>query len=121
MVVEFPCEVFGLLEEHGQLPLPPYIERPEGDSRHDRERYQTIYAREEGAIAAPTAGLHFTERVMEKLEERGILTASLTLHVGWVPFAPVRVDRARRNRVASRAFLDPEEHRRARGQREDPW
>lgn len=79
------------LERFGEIPLPPYIERsPEAG---DSERYQTVYARETGAVAAPTAGLHFDEDVLDALRERGIETATLTLHVGAGTFRPVRVDR----------------------------
>ncbi len=77
-----------LLERHGQVPLPPYIRRPPGPE--DRERYQTVYARVPGAVAAPTAGLHFDEEVLAALEARGIERAALTLHVGAGTFQPVR-------------------------------
>jgi S-adenosylmethionine:tRNA ribosyltransferase-isomerase len=81
-----------LLERAGELPLPPYIERPGGESAADRERYQTVYARHPGAVAAPTAGLHFTPAIFERLRQRGVEVASLTLHVGLGTFAPVRAD-----------------------------
>lgn len=80
------------LESLGQTPLPPYIRRPEGASRVDRERYQTVFARERGAIAAPTAGLHFTEKITEALIERGARLVEITLHVGYGTFEPVRVE-----------------------------
>jgi S-adenosylmethionine:tRNA ribosyltransferase-isomerase len=82
----------GALWRHGVMPVPPYIRRKPDDPREavDRERYQTVYARQEGAIAAPTAGLHFTEPLLHALEERGIEHASLTLHVGPGTFQPVR-------------------------------
>ena len=67
LIVEFPSDVFPLLEAYGELPLPPYIERGEGDTEADRNRYQTVYAREEGAVAAPTAGLHFDDAHIIKL------------------------------------------------------
>jgi S-adenosylmethionine:tRNA ribosyltransferase-isomerase len=91
-----------LLEELGQTPLPPYIRRlgEAGAEREDRERYQTVYARERGAIAAPTAGLHFTPRVLEELRERGASLVEITLHVGYGTFEPVRVDDLSRHRVA---------------------
>jgi S-adenosylmethionine:tRNA ribosyltransferase-isomerase len=79
------------LERHGQLPLPPYIERPEGERPGDRERYQTVYAAKTGAVAAPTAGLHFTEALLGQLRDKGVLTTTVTLHVGYGTFAPVRV------------------------------
>lgn len=79
-----------LLERHGHMPLPPYIER--ADDERDRERYQTVYARRKGAVAAPTAGLHFDQAMMAALEARGVETAFVTLHVGAGTFQPVRVD-----------------------------
>jgi S-adenosylmethionine:tRNA ribosyltransferase-isomerase len=91
-LVEFPGQTGlpGLLERSGHMPLPPYIKRP--DSPEDRRRYQTVYARIPGAVAAPTAGLHFDETVLQELEDRGIDTAYLTLHVGAGTFQPVRVE-----------------------------
>lgn len=80
-----------LLEETGQTPLPPYIKRPVAESfEEDRERYQTVYARQRGAIAAPTAGLHFTPRVLDELRARGAILVEITLHVGYGTFEPVR-------------------------------
>ena len=81
--------MFDLMEAHGALPLPPYIEHPA--TRDDEARYQTVYAREPGAVAAPTAGLHFDEAMFAALESRGIAHAALTLHVGAGTFQPVRV------------------------------
>ena len=78
------------LEEVGTMPLPPYIERPATDE--DREDYQTVYNRIEGSVAAPTAGLHFTEDLLKKCEEKGVKLAYLTLHVGIGTFRPVKVD-----------------------------
>ncbi|MDT7540466.1 MAG: S-adenosylmethionine:tRNA ribosyltransferase-isomerase [Acidobacteriota bacterium] len=95
--VRFSCEGHfdALVEELGRMPLPPYIKRAqleedETRSAQDRERYQTIYAAARGAIAAPTAGLHFTPRVFESLHTRGISITEITLHVGYGTFAPVR-------------------------------
>ena len=82
--------VLDILEAHGHMPLPPYIDR--ADEACDRSRYQTIYAQTPGAVAAPTAGLHFDEGVMSQLRERGIDMAFVTLHVGAGTFQPVRVD-----------------------------
>ena len=82
-------DVFALLERHGAVPLPPYIEHAP-DAR-DEERYQTVYAREPGAVAAPTAGLHFDEPLLAELRSRGVEIAYLTLHVGAGTFQPVRV------------------------------
>jgi len=81
------------LERAGTMPLPPYIERPPAGNDADRERYQTIYAKRPGAVAAPTAGLHFTDRLLADLERRGIRRARLTLHVGPGTFQPVQVER----------------------------
>ena len=80
-----------LLDAHGQIPLPPYIRKGMANAS-DRERYQTVYAREPGAVAAPTAGLHFTPRVFEQLHERGIHWAFVTLHVGLDTFRPIEVE-----------------------------
>ncbi|OJX57590.1 MAG: hypothetical protein BGO89_06345 [Candidatus Kapaibacterium thiocyanatum] len=76
-----------ILEEYGSVPLPPYLHRDAEES--DKERYQTVFAREEGSVAAPTAGLHFTPRVMDALGEKGVATAAVTLHVGMGTFKPV--------------------------------
>ncbi|MFC0269772.1 tRNA preQ1(34) S-adenosylmethionine ribosyltransferase-isomerase QueA [Kushneria aurantia] len=82
--------LIALLEAHGHMPLPPYIER--ADEASDRERYQTVYARRDGAVAAPTAGLHFDDAMMAEMSRRGIEQAFVTLHVGAGTFQPVRVD-----------------------------
>jgi len=117
-----PPSVREVLERHGYTPLPPYIKRaapgaggtaplagPPAGLREahgeDRERYQTIYAREEGAIAAPTAGLHFTDAVLEEVRARGVEVASLTLHVGVGTFKPVREEEVERHR------MEPERYR----------
>lgn len=94
-----------LLEEAGEMPLPPYIKREAGESAaEDRERYQTIYAQRRGAIAAPTAGLHFTPRVMEEIVARGAQVVEITLHVGYGTFEPVRVEDLSEHRVAAEQF-----------------
>ncbi len=83
----------GLLSRIGRMPLPPYIKRGENPSDEvDRMRYQTVYAREQGAIAAPTAGLHFTDDLLSRIRAKGVAVAALTLHVGYGTFEPVRVD-----------------------------
>jgi len=81
----------GALGRHGSMPLPPYIRRPRGGDPRDRQDYQTIFARAEGAVAAPTAGLHFTPALLEALAQHGIRWTTLTLHVGPGTFLPVKV------------------------------
>lgn len=94
-----PRPVDEILAEHGTLPLPPYIERvPEAA---DAERYQTVYADRPGAVAAPTAGLHFDAELLRRLRERGVQTAAVTLHVGAGTYTPVRVDDVREHRMHS--------------------
>ncbi|MGQ7815444.1 tRNA preQ1(34) S-adenosylmethionine ribosyltransferase-isomerase QueA [Metapseudomonas furukawaii] len=89
--LRFAEEVLPLLDRVGHMPLPPYIDRP--DEEADRERYQTVYARHAGAVAAPTAGLHFDEALLEALAAKGVERAFVTLHVGAGTFQPVRVER----------------------------
>jgi S-adenosylmethionine:tRNA ribosyltransferase-isomerase len=81
------------LEAHGTMPLPPYIRRPRGGDPRDRDDYQTLFARQAGAVASPTAALHFTEQLMEALARRGIEHAFVTLHVGAGTFLPVKTDK----------------------------
>lgn len=82
--------VVDLLEQHGHMPLPPYIER--ADASADRERYQTVFAERQGAVAAPTAGLHFDQPMLDALAKKGVNSTFVTLHVGAGTFQPVRVD-----------------------------
>jgi S-adenosylmethionine:tRNA ribosyltransferase-isomerase len=96
-----------VLEQVGHMPLPPYIARPDRDM--DRERYQTVFARAPGAVAAPTAGLHFTPEIIEQLRDRGVDVCSLTLHVGPGTFQPVRVEDVRLHRMHGEHYLVPEE------------
>lgn len=91
----------------GHVPLPPYIKRD--DIAADRERYQTVYARARGSIAAPTAGLHFTPAVFDALARRGVMTVSVTLHVGYGTFQPVRVDRVDDHTVEEESYEVPTE------------
>jgi S-adenosylmethionine:tRNA ribosyltransferase-isomerase len=86
----------------GHVPLPPYIKRP--DSPSDRDRYQTVYARERGSIAAPTAGLHFTPEILGALEARGVERISITLHVGYGTFQPIRADRVEEHQMEGESF-----------------
>ncbi len=92
-IVEFEYEgiFMEILERLGSMPLPPYIQR--SAEEEDKDRYQTVYAREEGSVAAPTAGLHFTEDLLEKARVRGVRTAFVTLHVGIGTFRPVKAER----------------------------
>jgi S-adenosylmethionine:tRNA ribosyltransferase-isomerase len=99
-------EVDALIEERGQVPLPPYIRRAAGEA--DRTRYQTVYARKSGAVAAPTAGLHFTESTLSALEEAGHQTAYVTLHVGPGTFRPVQVDALDEHEMHEEAYEVPE-------------
>ena len=91
-IVEFEYEGIFMerLEEIGSMPLPPYIERPSEDE--DKDRYQTVYCREEGSVAAPTAGLHFTEELLEKAKNKGVELVYVTLHVGIGTFRPVKCE-----------------------------
>jgi len=93
------------IEKIGHLPLPPYIKR--ADDETDRDRYQTVFARESGAVAAPTAGLHFTEAVLQRLQEIGVIIAPVTLHVGLGTFLPVRVEDIRQHRMHAEVFTIP--------------
>lgn len=103
--VRFHCEVSfdDLLAELGSTPLPPYIKRPAGAVAEDRERYQTVYSRHRGAIAAPTAGLHFTPEVLDEVENIASL-AEITLHVGYGTFEPVRVEDVNEHAVTGEHF-----------------
>ncbi|MFH2006016.1 MAG: tRNA preQ1(34) S-adenosylmethionine ribosyltransferase-isomerase QueA [bacterium] len=93
----------------GETPLPPYIQRPDGERAQDRERYQTVYARHGGSVAAPTAGLHFTEALLARLAAAGVEQAFVTLHVGPGTFRPVRAERVTDHRMdAERAHIPAE-------------
>ena len=93
------------LDSVGHMPLPPYIKREDRSS--DRERYQTVYARERGSVAAPTAGLHFTDAVLEALASRGVESTALTLHVGYGTFKPIRGDQIEDHVVDPEAVVVP--------------
>ena len=90
-------DFFSVIERIGHVPLPPYIDRE--DRPEDRERYQTVYARERASVAAPTAGLHFTPEVLARMAERGIETTEITLHVGLGTFQPVRVENVEQHKL----------------------
>ena len=101
-------DVLKTLEEAGEIPLPPYIEREQPDAS-DLRRYQTVYAQKPGAVAAPTAGLHFTERVFEALAEKGVETARVTLHVGYGTFRPIQSGDLAEHAVEGEDFAFSEE------------
>jgi S-adenosylmethionine:tRNA ribosyltransferase-isomerase len=103
-VVTLPDD--GLIDRHGAVPLPPYIDRP--DETADRGRYQTVYADERGSVAAPTAGLHFTEALLEQVQARGVEVARVTLHVGPGTFQPVRVERIEEHSMEQERYRVPE-------------
>ncbi|MDO5639124.1 MAG: tRNA preQ1(34) S-adenosylmethionine ribosyltransferase-isomerase QueA [Neisseria sp.] len=113
--------VYEILAQNGHLPLPPYIERAAGDE--DDSRYQTVYAKHQGAVAAPTAGLHFTDALLAELRAGGVHMAEVTLHVGAGTFQPVRVDNIAEHKMHSEWFEVPEatvaavEEAKARGNR----
>jgi len=100
-------DFFARLEVLGHVPLPPYIRRP--DQPLDRERYQTVFARRHGSIAAPTAGLHFTPGILERIRARGVLITHLTLHVGLGTFQPVRVPEVSEIRLHAESYSLPAE------------
>lgn len=99
--------VYEVLEQSGHLPLPPYIERGADDD--DDSRYQTVYAKHRGAVAAPTAGLHFTEELLARLADKGVVSAEVTLHVGAGTFQPVRVENIAEHKMHSEWFDVPSE------------
>jgi S-adenosylmethionine:tRNA ribosyltransferase-isomerase len=101
------ASVLELLEAHGHMPLPPYIARE--DAGADRERYQTVYARRKGAVAAPTAGLHFDQAMLDNLAGQGVVSAFVTLHVGAGTFQPVRVDNIAEHHMHSEYIEVPAE------------
>lgn len=106
-VVDFECDenFFAALDKIGQMPLPPYIT----EELKDKERYQTVYSHELGSAAAPTAGLHFTKELMDRIREKGINIASVTLHVGLGTFRPVKVDDVTNHKMHSEHYEIPEE------------
>ncbi|HKW94900.1 MAG TPA: tRNA preQ1(34) S-adenosylmethionine ribosyltransferase-isomerase QueA [Methylomirabilota bacterium] len=97
--IEAPWPVPELLERHGLPPLPPYIARHDAPKPEDRERYQTVYARDDGSVAAPTAGLHFTPELLARLASAGVCVHYLTLHVGPGTFRPLRAERVEEHRM----------------------
>jgi S-adenosylmethionine:tRNA ribosyltransferase-isomerase len=101
------ADVFALIEAHGRLPLPPYIEH--AADAVDEQRYQTVYSKEPGAVAAPTAGLHFDQPLLDKLAAKGVRIAYVTLHVGAGTFQPVRVENLAEHKMHSEWYTIPQE------------
>ena len=97
-----------LLDQIGKIPLPPYIERESG--AEDKDRYQTVYCKEEGSVAAPTAGLHFTEELLKRAEEKGVKLAYVTLHVGIGTFRPVKCDNIEEHKMHFEEYHIDEEN-----------
>ncbi|MEE0872119.1 MAG: tRNA preQ1(34) S-adenosylmethionine ribosyltransferase-isomerase QueA [Ruminococcus sp.] len=106
-VVDFDCDenFFAALDKIGKMPLPPYIT----EELKDQERYQTVYSHELGSAAAPTAGLHFTEELMDRIKAKGVKIAYVTLHVGLGTFRPVKVDDVTKHKMHSEHYEIPEE------------
>lgn len=107
-IVEFSCsnkELWEVIEEIGKIPLPPYIK----SSINDPERYQTVYAKEKGAVAAPTAGLHFSRELLEEIKEKGIRIAEVTLHVGLGTFRPIKTSNVEEHHIHGEWFQVPKE------------
>ena len=105
--LQFPSDVFDLIEAHGCLPLPPYIEHAADE--FDEKRYQTVYAKEPGAVAAPTAGLHFDQLLLDRLRDKGVQFAYVTLHVGAGTFQPVRTENLAEHKMHSEWYTIPQE------------
>ena len=105
--VKFSCEgsIYAVLEEIGSMPLPPYIK----EKLNDKERYQTVYSKELGSAAAPTAGLHFTPEMLEEIKAKGVNIAEITLHVGLGTFRPVKVDDVTKHKMHTEHYIMPKE------------
>jgi len=114
MEVEAEEDVYSIMESEGKIPLPPYIRKQRGKvtelkrEKDDRERYQTVYADKRGAVAAPTAGLHFTKGLFAELESSGIEVVKITLHVGMGTFSPVRSENVLNHTMESESYIIPE-------------
>lgn len=106
-IVEFKCDgsIFAVLDEIGQMPLPPYIK----EKLEDKERYQTVYSEHLGSAAAPTAGLHFTAQMLDKIKAKGVNIGYVTLHVGLGTFRPVKVDDVTKHNMHKEHYVMPEE------------
>ncbi|WP_334188346.1 tRNA preQ1(34) S-adenosylmethionine ribosyltransferase-isomerase QueA, partial [Noviherbaspirillum sp.] len=104
--LRFPADVFDLIEQHGRLPLPPYIDH--AADAFDEQRYQTVYASQPGAVAAPTAGLHFDQPLLDRLRDKGARIAFVTLHVGAGTFQPVRTENLAEHKMHSEWYTIPQ-------------
>jgi S-adenosylmethionine:tRNA ribosyltransferase-isomerase len=100
-------DLYETLDKIGEMPLPPYIKRKAEEE--DKQRYQTVFAKERGAVAAPTAGMHFTEELLQKLRDKGVRLAPITLHIGWGTFRPVEVEDLTKHRMDSENYYIGEE------------
>jgi len=109
LAIETPGSILDLLERHGLPPLPPYIERHASPKAEDWQRYQTVYARDPGSVAAPTAGLHFTTELIERIQGRGVQIHAVTLHVGPGTFRPVRGEQVEEQRMDGEQVTIPGE------------
>ena len=107
VLVSVPGKVHAMLDKVGHIPLPRYIQRD--DAPEDRSRYQTMFARVPGAVAAPTAGLHMTPTILERLTARGVTLATVTLHVGYGTFEPIREDDIRQHHMHRERYMIPDE------------
>jgi S-adenosylmethionine:tRNA ribosyltransferase-isomerase len=107
VVVRVPGDVYALLDRIGHIPLPRYVQRD--DTQADRERYQTIFAKHPGAVAAPTAGLHITPTIADALRARGVTITPITLHVGYGTFEPIRADDIRQHHMHRERYTIPDE------------
>ena len=105
-VLHFPSDAIELIDRYGQLPLPPYIQHAADET--DAQRYQTVYAKNPGAVAAPTAGLHFDQALLDQLQQQGVLLAWLTLHVGAGTFQPVRTENLTEHQMHSEWYSLPQ-------------
>ncbi len=108
IAIGVPGDTLAFLDAAGHVPLPRYITRPDGVNPSDRERYQTVFARVPGAVAAPTAGLHLTDALLDQLRARGNTIASVTLHVGYGTFEPIRTDDIREHHMHRERYVIPE-------------
>ncbi|MEA3485526.1 MAG: tRNA preQ1(34) S-adenosylmethionine ribosyltransferase-isomerase QueA [Candidatus Aerophobetes bacterium] len=105
-IVKFnaPGKVEEFISQFGQIPLPPYIKRNKKPTLQDRQRYQTVYAKKKGAIAAPTAGLHFTPSLLKRIKNKGVKVTEITLHTGWASFRRLRKEKVEENNISLEYF-----------------